>query len=246
MSQFFKGVLLAILGFVVAIPVCDAIDQRWAGSSISPVYEEMIGNQVFRLWKELIQKKTIKPRDPFYISGWGEEESPLAYRVVSSLKRYHKKGVQGQFRFLKNWKGHSKEASSYGVILVGAAQPEGFRKLSLKDFQNIASLFSASQQKGFLMVFANGSQTHLGLLQSIFEGAGLRVHSIISLFELEYVKDELNRQAINLDFPEYRNQIFERLVRQGMNPVSAHPLVDESIQSFRKAKEPKILIVGKN
>jgi len=238
--------LFLLICVVAPLPIDGAEEQHFSPYRISPVYEQMVGNQVFRLWNELIQKKAIQPNDSFFIAGWGKEENSLAHQVVLSFKHDHQKEAHGQFRFLKNWKDHGKDTSSYGVILVGAAQPEGFRQLSLKDFQDIASLYNASRSKGFLVVFASGSQTHLGLLQSIFEGAGLKMHSMMSLFELEYVEGELNRQATNLDFPDTKNRIFERFVRQGMNPVRAHPSTEEAIQNFRKANEPKILIVGKN
>jgi len=245
MIRFCKS-FSCLLSLLIVAHVCSAADRSSIPSSISPVYEEMVGNQVFLLWNYMVQKKELKPNESFFIAGWGEEESPLAHQVVSSLKHYHKKAARGQFRFLKNWKDRQKDTRFSGVILVGATSLDGIRKLQLENFQEIASLFSASQSKGFLMVFADGSLARIGLLESIFEGTGLQTRSVMSLSELEFVEDEFNRQAVNLDFPQYRNRILERLVRQGMNPVHAHPVVDQAIQDFRKSQEPKILIVSKN
>ncbi len=235
----FKGIAFTVLACFLMISAAEGKQgEEFSPSQISPVYEQMLGNQVDLLRKEMIRRKELKPADPFLVVGWTTDQDALASQITSALKQNHSKRESWEAVFLNDWGRSHDNRPFQGVILLAT---EHFEIL-----QQAAAYIGRPQSKGFLMVFTRGSATHMGFVQSLFEGAGLRVRSVMTLAELEFSKDGMNRQAINLDFPEYRNQIFERLVREGMNPVNAHPTADKAIQDFRSAKDQKILIVGKN
>ena len=50
---------------------------------------------------------------------------------------------------------------------------------------------------------------------------------------------------VDLEGLKWRDLIYERFVRGGMNPVNAWPAVDVAVQNFRKSQDSKILIIGK-
>ncbi len=79
----------------------------------------------------------------------------------------------------------------------------------------------------------------------MLKNQGFTIHSELSLFELEYVKNKAGRQMVNLDEPYFIHEIFKQQVRQGVNPVGAHEATDQAVKDFRKLKKPKLVIFGK-
>src|SRR3989338_3487630 len=67
---------------------------------ISPVYEELLGNQIYLLWEELVQKKD----QPFFIAGWKEAEAALASHILSAAKKRHNGELNHwQTGFVQDW-----------------------------------------------------------------------------------------------------------------------------------------------
>lgn len=213
-------ILLCLLLFS-SIAYGEAKSALRAGESISPVYEDMLAHQIYQLRKELIKQKTIQPEEDFAIMGLDREEHQLASEVLSHLKRNYPK---------VNWQ-PPRRIRIQGVLLMDGSQETDITK---------AAKFI---QKGYLMVF--GLKPANGELITKLTDAGFRLHSEVSGFELEYVKNDEGRQIIDLDEPYFTNQIFERLVKQEMNPVHAHLAAEQAIKDFRKLKELKLVIFGK-
>lgn len=236
MNKFLSQAVLFCCVFLVAFRVYGVGEKYSAPNSISPVYEEMLAHQVFVRWKESVQKDKPKPA-PFFVVGWGEKENVLANGVAASLKRYHREAADWQYMPFRDWEKNRNRASFNGVILIGLDTAKN------KGLRNAASYIGRPENKGFLIVFATEPIGRVWL-ESIFEKADLEIQAIISLPELEFVKDEKGRQVVDLDLPNYRNMIYEQLVREGMNPVNAFPAADQAIQSFRKSRASKILIAG--
>lgn len=206
---------------------------------ISPAYEGMLAHQVFLFWNSLVQEKMLEHGEPFFIVGWGKKEHTLANRITSSLKEHHEKAAAWRYLDFKNWRQSRNHSLFRGVILIGLDTAKN------KDLREAASYIGRPENEGFLLVFATEPIGRVWL-ESIFERAGLKIWTIIAQPELEFMKDESGRQVIDLDLPDYRNMIYERFVREGMNPVNAYPATDQAIQNFRKSRASKILIVGKN
>ena len=143
------------------------------------------------------------------------------------------------------WEAEFPEAQARpfrGVILMEWAGAAESQKMDLK---RAASFLSDARHDGFLMVFSGGP-LEPEFLESNLHEPSFNVHAVMGARELEFVKDESGRQAIDLDLPQYRYRIFERLVREGMNPVAAHPAAEQAVQDFRVSYGPKIFIVGKS
>lgn len=134
-----------------------------------------------------------------------------------------------------------------GVIFVDA-EP-------LAELREAAVDFSQPEHLGFMLVFMGTVPTgdrsrdlssRRTAVRAVLEEQGLHIHEELAPAELEFIEDESGRQAINLDDPQYQNQIYERLVREGMNPVHAWPETQELIRRFRSLQNKSILIVGKS
>ena len=205
---------------------------------LSPVYEEMLGNQVYSLWKNLIQRHLINGTAPFYVAGWNQSEG-LAEKVTASLRRTHGGFCDWRLGSLDDWKG---KKPFRGVILIGSADSN---LAPASDFRKAAAFFIGSKEnKGYLILFLKEAE-QVAEFKPILKEAGLESKSVFALKEIEFAKDEWGRQVVDLDSPDYQYRIFEQLVREGMNPVRAHPMVEEAVKHFRNADKPKILIVGK-
>ncbi len=209
--------LIYSLSLSIFISNGNAANLSSVGKRISPVYEEMLANQIYLLWRELLSQKAVQEQDPFYIQSIVDDQS-LTVDLGSILKKYHPS---------VNWRTNLEEDGSFaGILLI-----PGSEKLP---GPNIRS------GQGYLMVFVNEPEDKK--ITAELNTHGFTLHSELSLFELEYVKDEKGRQIIDLDRPRFISQIFERLVQEGMNPVNAHLAADEAIKDFRKLKKPKLVI----
>jgi len=229
---------------------------------LSPVYEEMLANQVFSLWHELLGQEKVGQKEKFYIIGIGETEDLLASRIVSSLERNHPEAAQwelGDQRLLRRPYGTPRNdvpsgtVQSAAVIASEAKQSEDhapFRGVILsklgtpETIDSLASFIGRPENEGFLLLLTD-RYVNRTWLESNIEDTGLKIKTVMTECELEFVEDELGRQAVDLDFAKWRNLIYERLVRDGMNPVHAHPATDEIIQRFRRSHKSKIAIVEK-
>ncbi|MBI3999076.1 MAG: hypothetical protein HY351_00525 [Candidatus Omnitrophica bacterium] len=214
---------------------------------ISPVYEEMLANEVVLLWRGLVKEGTLKPEAPFLIAGWGQDDEPLALKVAESLEQKH--DLQGHWEAVsfQDWKETRENTPFQGVIFINLDSNKATSKKGsfLEVLKEAAAFIGSSENEGFLVMFIRGYMNH-AWLESTVEEAGLKLKAVLKPYELEFVEDELGRQTVDLDFPKWRNMIYERFVREGMNPVAAHPQTDEAIEYFRKSQEPKILIAGKD
>ena len=186
-----------------------------SGKMISPVYEEMLANEIYLLWRDFFSQKVIQETDPFYVQSDDSDQS-LAVSVSSILKKKYP---------AINWRTEISEANtSFGVLFIQDGNDEYL------DLRN---------EQGYVLVFANDPVD--GVIEKLRK-RGFNLRSKLSLFELEHIKNERGRQIFNLDDPRLTRRVFERMVRKGMNPVHAHPATEEAIKDFRKLKEPKLLI----
>jgi len=199
----------------------DITNFAMAGKNISPIYQEMLANQIDRLRKELIDQKIIQPQEGFVVMGVARDEHQLADEVISHLKRKYPE---------VNWQS-SSDVSFYGIILMNGTQESALSKAG--------SLI----EKGYLIIFAE--EPIDASLKEMLKNQGFTIHSELSLFELEYVKNSEGRQMVNLDEPYFIHEIFKQRVREGINPVQAHEAAEQAVKDFRKLKKPKLMVFGK-
>ena len=107
------------------------------------------------------------------------------------------------------------------------------------EFSKAVSLLNESKEESFVVALA--FQSERAQWESTAEKWGLSLNDSLSVPELEFAKDEAGRQVVDLDDPKYEYQIYERLVREGMNPVLAHPEASEAIRRLRRMTEVQIL-----
>ena len=170
--------------------------------------------------------------------GWNQNEG-LAEKVTASLRRTHGGFCDWRLGSLDNWK---DKRPFQGVILIGSADSN---LAPASDFRRAAAFFIGSKEnKGYLILFLREAG-QVDVFGPILKEAGLESKNVIALKEIEFAKDEWGRQVVDLDSPDYQYRIFEQLVREGMNPVRAHSMVEEAVKHFRNADEPKIMIAGK-
>lgn len=130
------------------------------------------------------------------------------------------------------------------AILVGFDSPRGIHAdLFSVELKKIDARLQDYAQGVFVLVRMNGYMNR-GWLESVAEDAGFKIEKVMAERELEFVEDAQGRQMVHLDMPQFRSKIEERLVREGMNPVSAYSTTDEAIQMFRRENQ-KILILSK-
>lgn len=185
-----------------------------AGKIISPIYEEMLANQIYLLWQEFFSQKIIEEKDPFFIRSDDASQS-LVVTVDSILKKNYPS---------INWKMKPLETNtSFGILFI----------------QDENEYLDLGNEQGYVLMFADDP---IDSIVVKLRKRGFNLRSKVSLFELEHVKNEHGRQIFNLDDPRLTQRVFERMVREGMNPVYAHPETEKAVKDFRKLKEPKLLI----
>ncbi|OGX04883.1 MAG: hypothetical protein A3G87_04500 [Omnitrophica bacterium RIFCSPLOWO2_12_FULL_50_11] len=228
-----------LFGFSVYLSFLQSISAETSSfHELSPVYEEMLGNQVDQLRRELARNGFVDEREAFWVAGWDRESRVLAFGVTRSLS-------QKRATF-KNWRfAEALPARDFrGVIffMFNTAQMTEESKAEMKE----AIRFMANgQHVGFLMIIAPKEFDH-SLLETMIGASGLRISDVIPERELEFVKDASGRQIINLDGDRFRLKVYERLVREGMNPVYAMPASGEAIHRFRTDGNGTILVVERS
>ena len=192
------------------------VSPKDTAKSVSPLYEEMLANQIYSLRRELLDQKTITEEDPFYL--FSDEEGQVLIADIGKILKKNHPAI--------SWSMNAGEKGMVGVQLIHDVE-----KWLTSKFKNPIS---------YVLVLTDEPPDDKLLAK--LSAKGLLVHSELSLFELEFVKNEQGRQIVNLDDPSVQNRVFQRLVREGMNPVFAHSATDEGIKNFRKLKKPKLLI----
>ena len=199
---------------------------------ISPLFEQMLAHEIRLLWEELVKDEKIRPGQTFFLAGLKKEDKALASDVVSYLKQNVGSIAGNHVEFLNG----AKEPF-YGVMLVEFE--------SLSTIEEAGSYLTGSQiSDGYLIVFLP-EYVNRGWLESNIEEMGLQIRSYMAPRELEYIEGDSGRQIVDLNNPYYRNQLYERLVRDGENPVRAAPEADAAIRRFRSFQEPMILVLRK-
>jgi hypothetical protein len=204
------------------------------GKRISPLYEEMLGNQIVSLRRELVDQKIIRAGEPFSVSSWNEDEQALACHIAAYLQASQNETGAWQCVPVSSDQAHRV------VILM---ESDFSDSTLLKEFAQAVQFLSREGNAGFLIVILR-PPLKFDSLNSIVVRSGLAIHTLMKESEIEFLKDGSGRQRISLDFPEPRRRIYERLVREGMNPVSAEGARDQAIRDFR-ASEAHILMVRK-
>jgi hypothetical protein len=103
--------------------------------------------------------------------------------------------------------------------------------LFLTEDQATLSLETSEKE---IMVVAFGKKSDQDQIETDFEKKELGLGVSFTIPELEYAKDKVGRQIANLGEPYYEQLIFERLVREGLNPVLAHPEANEALHKLRQ------------
>ena len=179
-----------------------------------------------------------------HLNVWAEKDSSVHF-----LSPVYEEMLANEAALLKRRLAEQKvlKEDEPGVIFADA-EP-------LAELREAAVRFSQSRHQGFMLVFMGtvpmGDRSRdLSLrriaVKAVLEERGLRIQDELAPAELEFIEDESGRQAINLDDPQYQNRIYERLVREGMNPVHAWPEAIARIEKFRSLQNKSILIVGKS
>lgn len=222
---------MKISGFVVLISCFLAVtigytaDSETVTHSISPVYEEMLGYQIKSMWRDLSkQHSELKHQEPRLVA-LDEQGEAL---IESVIKRSHNE-IASALNELRP----RNDGSAVIIILLTQSDPASLAKAA-------AYIGSRDAVQALLL-----TEEPVDSLISQIQNAGLAVVSVMSAFELEYVKGEDGRQIVQLDDPAYHQKIFERLVREGMNPVEAHPIVDQAVQDFRKLDRLKLVVLAR-
>ena len=240
---------LRVLSFLIIFaafdnPLLRAEDEFQADrapGSISPVHEEMVGNQIRalhrRLWND--PSKPIVSSESFSVMGWNEDAKALAAKVAKQVRT--KKGLEN-LQFVNR----RVKAPFHGVILVAVGKIENVSQEQQleKEVPEAVQFLALPSNKGFILVFT-WTEPDRKQVGALIKKYGFRVIESISERELEFVKDEKGRQMVGLDDLKWQSLIYERFVRGGMNPVNAWPAVEEAVQNFRKSQDSKILIIGK-
>ncbi len=210
----FLTVFVLLLNLYPSVIYADHQSAAESGKPISPVYEHMLANQIYNLRRELLSHKQIQKNDSFYVLALNDQL--LAESVRLALKKNYPS---------INWEADPKLLPA-GVLLV-----EDSAQMKQSDL---------GQKTSYVLIFSN-EEENPDLIDQLAR-QGFKLHSDLAFFELEYAQDERGRQIVDLDQTRFRNQIFERLVREGMNPVQAHSEAEEAVKNFRKLKHPKLLI----
>ena len=164
-------------------------------------------------------------------SGFGEDGSS-AWSQVRAASPVFEEMLANQiasFRRTLTPNKSNQEENSFFVI----TKPEP------SEFSKAVSLLNESKEESFVVALA--FQSERAQWESTAEKSGLSLADSVSIPELEFAKDEAGRQVVDLDDPKYEYQIYERLVREGMNPVLAHPEASEAIRRLRRMTEVQIL-----
>jgi hypothetical protein len=123
--------------------------------------------------------------------------------------------------------------SSFVVI---EADPSEFSKV-------IPSLNQAKEESFVVALAFHSDRVQLEAIAGQF---GFSLSEAVPVPELEFAKDESGRQIVNLDDPKYEYQIYERLVREGLNPVEAHPYARQAIEHLRQMDNIQVLFFTKS
>jgi len=185
----------------------------WSQTKIaSPVFDEMLANQIVSIRRELIKNGLIQEDSFFYI-----------------VTKTDEKKTFGQITTYLN----GLESSVYwdGLFFV------------VPEFLKVVSLINEDQKEAFVVMLTFESDR--AQWESAAEKGGLNLYDSVSVPELEFAKDEAGRQIVNLNGSPYEYRIYERLVREGMNPVEAHTEASEAIKKLRQMNDIQALFFTK-
>ncbi|GEM_PF-4710026 len=215
-------IIFSLICFSNCFAYAQEIEADKIGTSISPIYEQMLANEIDLLRREMVSKKEIKAGDDFHIASFNHDQ--LSPFQIAAFLNHRYPSV--------HWRIGTEENKLFqGIFLINEAAKlkEAIRYIKNRGAEIILFTDQPVDEK----------------LTAQLKESGFQIHSQMSLFELEYVEDEKGRQIVDLSNTRYQNQIFVRLVREGMNPVNAHTATAEAVQNFRKLREPRLLILDK-
>ena len=206
--------------------------------NLSPVFEEMLAHQIYALSQNLIPQKKSTP-EPFFLVTQNETGNALLKRTSAKLKTLYP-AVSWKEVDLSN---EINEKSFQSLVFIGFDWLSGSSSKNsvVNEINQITPWFQNPGNKGFILVVVR-EYMNRGWLDSIAEDTGLKVFKVMALRELEFVEDGLGREIVNLDLPQFRESIYERFVREGMNPVDAHLKTDQAIEQFRACEWPQIVV----
>jgi hypothetical protein len=212
-----RHLLLFIIGLSILTPGrVNAYDASPKTHLISPVYEEMLANQIHRLNRQLRGGEAI-----FHVRSWGEAD------------------IEG-WRFA-----HEEDGGPFeGIVLVDATREAVNPIIDLGVIVEAGQFLAKQGNDGFLLIVANASFEREALEEPLLK-EGLLILDQFPEWELEYVKDNSGRQVIDLDSAQAIERVYERLVREGMNPVGAWPKAVDLATEFRTRDDRTILVVGR-
>lgn len=205
---------------------------------LSPVYEEMLANQVDQLRRELVQYGQIDKSEPFWVAGWDRASGVIALEVIQSL-------LKRKFKF-KNWRYADVLPSNdfHGVVLFSLSAPQSSEEL-MAEIEAAIRFTGNEPHVGFLVIFVPNDIARKPL-EVLIQQCGSRIRYAIPERELEFVKDASGRQIVHLDDDRFRLKIYARFVQKGMNPVLAMPASVEAIRRFRTSENRTILVVERS
>ena len=215
MIHFIKSLSFFIILIVFSVSAFGQ-DQANVWSQVrqaSPVFEEMLANQIASVRRKLIKDKLLQEESSFYVVGEIDEDKAFD-RIIAYLNGF--------------------EPSVYWSGLF----------FSVSELSKAISLINEDRKETFIVMLAfksDRSQWELAV-----EKEGLNLYDSISIPELEFVKDKAGRQIVNLNGSPYEYRIYERLVREGMNPVEAHPEAGKAIEKLKQMSDIQVLFFTKN
>ncbi|OGW90099.1 MAG: hypothetical protein A3A73_01005 [Omnitrophica bacterium RIFCSPLOWO2_01_FULL_50_24] len=237
---------------------------------LSPVYEEMLANEIAAFRFERVTEKAARATEPFTVTGWDSEAKQLALEVMFHLQRRPRSAVRTSAQTALTLSEKNVEFFPKSTPRIGASdqtvqhqngvfhhRPFAYDEHEENSYGILLAVVNSQTFEEALQSFRQGSRDDFLILlprdgldfetiQSSVRAIRLTIHATITEPELEYVKDKTGRQLLNLDWSAPRERIYERYVYEGMNPVYAWPEVDQAIQKFRSSDKIAAVVVRRN
>lgn len=201
--------------------------------AISPLYEDMLVNKVLSLRSRMLDEKALQKDTPFFIVDWtaGGEKMGVRLRMAVEKKR-------------------AKVSSLHYVSCPPCDAQTGVIVVEMADLHVITGLEEAVRflaqpgRSGFLMAIVPGG-FQPSTLEPLLKESGLQIEDVFAEPDIEFVHNQAGRQIIHLDDSDVLSPVYQRLVYEGMNPVTAWPAAQRAAQVFR-ASNRKVLVLKRS